>query len=177
MCRTELSRIRPNQFDFTMRSSFWTIIYQLIWKIRSLSVRMIKYLCFSNLFASFPLFIYQPLPYSSTLELNGFSSVVGGKVNGDDHDIYIADPTVEMGTYDEDIQFNPETIVGLRLAFEVNEMIDLTAQVVAKGGDDFEAVFDWAYVNYQFSDHTKAIIGRYRLPLYYYSDYLDTAYA
>jgi hypothetical protein len=52
-----------------------------------------------------------------------------------------------------------------------------TGQIIAKGSDDYKSEFAWAYITYAASDHTSISAGRFRLPLFRYSDSADVGYS
>ncbi|WP_017445360.1 porin [Gayadomonas joobiniege] len=102
------------------------------------------------------------------IRFNGFASIVAGKS--------ISDNTGATG-FDNDISFKNESIFALQAATDLQENLSATAQIVARGANDFEADFEWAYLTYEISDHWQVSAGKMRIPLYKYSDFLDVGYA
>ncbi|HBF08450.1 MAG TPA: hypothetical protein DHW71_10445 [Gammaproteobacteria bacterium] len=136
-----------------------------------------------------PLFISQTLlvtqSYANDIQWSGFASVTGGMLlgNGDTNVNY---PYVvereSNSTYDDDFSLLPETLVGLQAIGTVNEKTSLTAQIIGKSaaaefGDSYELDLEWLYLTYYATPDTAINLGRFRIPLYYYSDFIHASYA
>ena len=102
------------------------------------------------------------------LNFNGFASITAGQTMGSDERLY---------GYDDDINFKNESLFALQVMGDMSDGLSATAQIVAKGENDFDAEFEWAYITYQINDSTRASVGKLRIPFYRYSDYLDVGYA
>lgn len=105
---------------------------------------------------------------SAEVRINGFASIVGGKSLDSDQTLY---------GYDDDISFKNESKFALQLSADLQEKLTATAQIIARGEDDFDATFEWAYVTYEYSDELQFSAGKMRVPFYKYSDFLDVGYA
>lgn len=105
---------------------------------------------------------------SAEVRINGFASIVGGKSLDSDSTLY---------GYDDDISFKNESKFALQLSADLHEKLTATAQIIARGEDDFDATFEWAYVTYEYSDELQFSAGKMRVPFYKYSDFLDVGYA
>ncbi|KPZ60236.1 hypothetical protein AN391_00645 [Pseudoalteromonas sp. P1-13-1a] len=105
---------------------------------------------------------------SAEVRINGFASIVGGKTLDSDQTLY---------GYDDDISFKNESKFALQLSADLQEKLTATAQIIARGEDDFDATFEWAYVTYEYSDELQLSAGKMRVPFYKYSDFLDVGYA
>lgn len=110
------------------------------------------------------------------VRFNGYGSIVAGTLLGEGDEPYTAD-VVSGGTYDDEIRFEPETLVALRAVADINDEMTATVQITGKGAEGSDAFIEWAYVSYQLTPETVVNAGRFRLPLFYYSDFLDAAYA
>ncbi|KAF1698982.1 hypothetical protein CSC62_03325 [Pseudoxanthomonas jiangsuensis] len=101
---------------------------------------------------------------------NGFGQVVAGS-------------TLDQGSrvagtdYDDSVSFDPESLFALQATASLGDNADAVAQVVARGRDDFEPEFAWAYVRYRFSPTWSVTAGRQRTPYFRYSDYLEVGAA
>lgn len=104
----------------------------------------------------------------SQISINGFGSVVGG-MTLDDDETYFGN--------DDELAFQNESRFALQVSAPIGEKWSATAQILARGADDFDPKFEWAYVGYQVNDDLKILMGRQRFKLYKYSDYLDVGYA
>ncbi|WP_372858858.1 porin [Pseudoalteromonas sp.] len=104
---------------------------------------------------------------SAEVRINGFASIVGGKSLDSDQTLY---------GYDDDISFKNESVFALQLTADLQEKLTATAQIVARGENDFDADFEWAYLTYEISDELQISAGKMRAPFYRYSDFLDVGY-
>ena len=104
---------------------------------------------------------------SAEVRINGFASIVGGKSLDSDQTLY---------GYDDDISFKNESVFALQLTADLQEKLSATAQIVARGENDFDADFEWAYLTYEISDELQISAGKMRAPFYRYSDFLDVGY-
>ena len=107
-------------------------------------------------------------PSYAEIRINGFASIVGGKTLDDDSSLY---------GYDNDISFKNESVFALQLSADLQDKLSATAQIVARGENDFDAEFEWAYLTYEFTDELQLSAGKMRVPFYRYSDFLDVGYA
>lgn len=119
---------------------------------------------------------YVPLGHAADFHWNGFLSIAGGKTLDDGDALYLVDP-LSGATYDDEVKFEPESIAGIQGQAVVSDNLRGTVQVVARGGKQFDAEIDWAYLSYDFSENLTLNAGRFRLPLFYYSDFIDVGYA
>jgi hypothetical protein len=55
--------------------------------------------------------------------------------------------------------------------------VTATAQIVARGSEDFNAEFEWAYLTYTIDENNSLSAGRLRVPLFRYSASLDVGYS
>ncbi len=123
------------------------------------------------------------LPLSAEVNISGFVSVNGGKVlNGSGVPQYGVEPTFLadypiVSAYTESFSFKPESLFGLQASADLGEGLSATAQIVARGADDYNAEFEWAYISYELNDNWTLQAGKKRLPLFYYSDFYDVGYA
>lgn len=104
---------------------------------------------------------------NAEVRINGFASIVGGKTLDNDKTLY---------GYDDEISFKNESLFALQLTADLQENLSATAQIVARGNNDFDAQFEWAYLTYEFTDELQLSAGKLRVPFYRYSDFLDVGY-
>ncbi len=105
---------------------------------------------------------------NAEVRFNGFASIYAGMTLDDDESLY---------GYDDDISFKPESLFGLKATADLADGLTATAQVLARGSEDFEAKFEWAYLTYTVNDNVDVSAGRLRIPFFKYSEYLDVGYA
>jgi len=102
------------------------------------------------------------------ISINGFGSIVAGQTLDSDETLY---------GNDNDLSFQNESRFALQVAAPIGEKFSATAQIMARGEDDFDPDFEWAYLSYQATDSLIIMAGRQRFNLYKYSDYVDVGYA
>lgn len=105
---------------------------------------------------------------NAEVRINGFASIVGGQS---------LDKNQELYGYDDEFNFKNESMFALQVSADLQDNLSATAQIVAKGKDNFNAEFEWAYLTYQLSDESQISAGKMRLPFFRYSDFLDVGYA
>ncbi len=71
-----------------------------------------------------------------------------------------------------------ENRLGLQFSAQVDADTDITAQLIARGGQfDYNVTTDWAYINYKPSANWKIHVGKYKVAEFLVSDYADVGYA
>jgi porin-like protein len=120
------------------------------------------------------------------IKFSGYGSVIGGKTLGtvDDplnpgqtRDQILTADFYDVGQYNNDFSLAPESIFALQTDMDLGQDLKATAQLVAKGVDDFSPEFDWYYLTYQASSNLTLMAGRRNIPMYYYSEYSEVGYA
>lgn len=101
------------------------------------------------------------------VRINGFANLIAGKTSSDGM----------LYGYDEDISLSPESLFAVQLSGDVNDKLTATGQLVARGSDDYDVDFEWAYFTYAATDNVSVSAGRLRLPLFRYSASLDVGYS
>lgn len=101
----------------------------------------------------------------------GFATFAYGKVLSDREEGYLRPELGNEGEYRDLNKF------GLRFNKDLDNDLSITAQVVARGENDYKPEFDWIYASYHITPSLSVDVGRYRAPLYLYSDVLDVSYA
>jgi len=108
--------------------------------------------------------------------LSGFASVVGGKTISDKGDRFLADYPL-VGVYNDELNFQPESSVGLQARADMGEGLSFTMQWIARGLDSFNSEVNYAYLSYEITPDITLQAGRKRLPLQYYSEFYDVGFA
>ena len=107
--------------------------------------------------------------HAQSVQITGFGQMVAGTVT---------DGTAFPGTgYDGDWDFKDESLFALQVRGDLNDQWSATAQIVARGREDFEPEFAWAYVGWNGGNGWSAKAGRQRVPFFRYSDFLEVGYA
>ncbi|OUR93813.1 hypothetical protein A9Q81_15190 [Gammaproteobacteria bacterium 42_54_T18] len=129
------------------------------------------------------------------VQISGFLSFGGGISNaeaypgGDDPSDPEDTPNPEKNTpkytagsgrfiFDDKLNFDQDTRAGLQFDFIIDEKTSATLQFVSKGSvDNFDPDLSWAYLSYNIMPDLTIRAGRFRLPIYLASDYLDIGIA
>ncbi|MCJ8295707.1 MAG: hypothetical protein HRU06_19890 [Oceanospirillaceae bacterium] len=80
------------------------------------------------------------------------------------------------GYTDKHMEWEQETLGGLQFDFQINERAKFVTQIVSNSRYDFTPKFEMAYAAYDAGSFTVRA-GKLRLPLFFYSDYVDLGYA
>jgi hypothetical protein len=107
-------------------------------------------------------------PAYADVKINGFASIKAGMTLSSDDTLY---------GYDEDIDFKNESLFAVQVMSDLGDKLSVTAQLMGRGREDFNAEFEWAFFSYDLTDNLKLSAGRLRTPFYKYSDFKDVGYA
>ena len=78
----------------------------------------------------------------------------------------------------EDLTFETDTRFGLQISSDVSENMSVVAQLLGRGtNSNFDAIVEWAYVDYEFADWISIRAGKIRQPVYLVNDYVEVGYA
>jgi hypothetical protein len=102
------------------------------------------------------------------INLNGFASIVAGSTTASNEQF--------LG-YEDSVDFKQGSLFALQASSDLADGLSVTAQVLARGEDDWATKFEWAYISYEVNDDFRILAGRQRAPFYMYSDFLDVSYA
>lgn len=111
---------------------------------------------------------------NDNLRISGFGSIVAGQVL--DGSGFVADyPNV--GAYDDQLDISQETRMGVQANITISDEISATMQAMSRASNEYEAEIEWLFVNYAISDDLELQGGKLRVPVYYYSEYMDVGIA
>ncbi|TWX56914.1 porin [Colwellia hornerae] len=102
------------------------------------------------------------------INLSGFASITGGITTSSDEALY---------GFNDTFDFKNGSLLAIQASSNIGEGLDITAQIVSRGENDWDTKFEWAYVSYNVNDKLRLLAGRQRAPFYMYSDFLDVSYA
>lgn len=115
------------------------------------------------------------------VRISGYGSIAVGKVLSGDKDpsgdIEFQTDFVDYAFYTEEVDWEPDTMFALQISADVQNNLSITGQLVSKGADNFKPELDWLYATYNFSDDLYLMVGRRSLPMYYFSEYMEVAFA
>jgi hypothetical protein len=115
------------------------------------------------------------LAAGSDIRISGFLTTIFTKGQNDLDAGYgngLAEKDVELDTRDNHL--------GVQFASTINPKMNVTAQMIARGGGgsgNYNLEADWAYVDFQALESVRLRIGKYKIPQFIASDYLDVGYA
>lgn len=75
------------------------------------------------------------------------------------------------------VQAEAETHVGIQFTNKVNDKTDFVTQIIGRGGNDFKATIEWAFLKHDFTDDITLRAGRLRTPFFQLSEFLEVQYA
>lgn len=102
------------------------------------------------------------------IRFNGFASIKAGSTLSSSDSLY---------GYDKEVDFKNESLFALQVQADLADRLSVTAQLMGRGENDFNAEFEWAYLTYELDSQTRINAGRLRTPFYRYSDFMDVGYA
>ena len=78
----------------------------------------------------------------------------------------------------EDLTFEKDTRFGLQISSDVSENMSVVAQLLGRGDQgNFNAIVEWAYIDYEFHDFASVHVGKIKQPVYLVNDYVEVGYA
>jgi hypothetical protein len=117
---------------------------------------------------SFAALLLIPAAADAQVRISGFGQVLAGTTTSDG---------TTLAGFDDEIDFRNGSLFAVQISADLNDRVTATGQIVARGSNDFEPKFSWAYAKIQATDGVSIILGRQRNPIYRYSDFLDVGYA
>ena len=115
-------------------------------------------------------------------EISGFGSIVGTTLLSDEG-YWVKHPS-GAGLYDNGpngdnvgLELEEESLVGVQGSIYFNDKLSITGQAIMRGNDDWEPKLDTIYASYNFSNQLNFKVGKFRNPVYLFSDVMDTHYA
>ncbi len=78
----------------------------------------------------------------------------------------------------EDLTFEKDTRFGLQISSDVTDNMSVVAQILGRGDQgNFNAIIEWAYIDYEFHETTSVHVGKIKQPVYLVNDYVEVGYA
>lgn len=78
----------------------------------------------------------------------------------------------------KDMTFEKDTRFGLQISSDVSENMSVVAQILGRGDQgNFNAIIEWAYIDYEFHETTSVHVGKIKQPMYLVNDYVEVGYA
>jgi len=115
--------------------------------------------------------------HADGVQITGFGQMVAGTVTDGGRNPATGVVSFPGTGYTSDWDFKDESLFALQIRGDLNEQWSATAQLVARGSEDFEPEFAWAYVGWNGGNGFAAKVGRQRVPFFRYSDFLEVGFA
>lgn len=111
---------------------------------------------------------------NDNLQISGFGSIVAAQVV--DGSGYVAEYP-NLGIYDEKLDFSQETRLGIQSTATITDDLTATLQVISRANNNYDPEVEWLFANYALNDSIDIQAGKLRVPVYYFSEYMDVGYA
>ncbi len=117
---------------------------------------------------------------AQAIQFDGFMTVGAAKIvdikDADRGNIYIGG-LGDRGI-SEDLSFERDSRFGLQISSDVAENMSVVAQILGRADQgNFNAIVEWAYVDYEFNDIASIHVGKIKQPVYLVNDYVEVGYA
>jgi hypothetical protein len=78
----------------------------------------------------------------------------------------------------DNLTFEKDTRFGLQISSDVTDNMSVVAQILGRGDQgNFNAIIEWAYIDYEFHETTSLHVGKIKQPVYLVNDYVEVGYA
>ena len=117
---------------------------------------------------------------AQAIQFDGFMTAGAAKIvsidDADKGNIYIGGLGDRGIT--EDLTFEKDTRFGLQISSDVSDNMSVVAQLLGRGdNNNFNAIVEWAYIDYEFHETTSMHVGKIKQPVYLVNDYVEVGYA
>jgi hypothetical protein len=117
---------------------------------------------------------------AQAIQFDGFMTVGAAKIvdieDADKGAIYIGG-LGDRGI-SEDLSFERDTRFGLQISSDITEDMSVIAQILGLGDSgNFNAIIEWAYIDYKITDIASVHAGKIKQPVYLVNDYVEVGYA
>lgn len=118
-----------------------------------------------------------PTSIAAEIQWSGFLSAIAGKTLQQDTRYNTGQTGYQGGIYGNELTYEQESVIGLQAQVQINDKMRSTVQIVGRGGENSRLSAEWAYLTFDINDSLDLNLGRYRLPTFYYSDFLEVGKA
>lgn len=106
--------------------------------------------------------------YAADINFSGFATIAAGTTTSSSEN---------YDGYTSEFDFNQGSLFALQTSSDLGGGLSVTAQLIARGNDDWSPAFEWAFLGYEVNDNWRILAGRQRAPFFMFSDFLDVSYA
>ncbi|MGH8492076.1 MAG: porin [Moraxellaceae bacterium] len=103
------------------------------------------------------------------LKFNGFGTASVGVLDDDQGGQYIKPLGNDLGL-NQSANASLESLIGLQFDYALNDQVNMVAQLVAQGSNNYEVNAEWAYIGYAIDDNWRLRGGRFALPSFMFSE-------
>ncbi len=117
---------------------------------------------------------------AQAIQFDGFMTAAASKIvtidDADKGNIYIGGLGDRGIT--EDLTFEKDTRFGLQISSDITNDMSVVAQILGRGDQgNFNAIVEWAYVDYAINNIASVHVGKIKQPVYLVNDYVEVGYA
>jgi len=114
------------------------------------------------------------------IQFDGFMTVGAAKIvdvtDEDKGNVYIG--ALGDRGISNDLSFEKDTRFGIQVSSDVSDNMSVVAQILGRGDrGNFNAIVEWAYIDYEFHKTTSVHVGKIKQPVYLVNDYVEVGYA
>jgi hypothetical protein len=110
------------------------------------------------------------------IQFDGFLTVGAATHDDENNNVYIG--SLGDRGITENVTFETDTRFGLQISSDIADNASVVAQILGKGtNSNFNAVVEWAYVDYEFNKYISLRAGKVKQPVYLVNDYVEVGYA
>ena len=111
------------------------------------------------------------------IQFDGFMTA-GAAIHDDDKNKNIYIGALGDRGITNDLTFETDTRFGLQISSDVAEDMSVVAQILGTGvNGNFNAIIEWAYIDYEINDVASIHVGKIKQPVYLVNDYVEVGYA
>ncbi len=107
------------------------------------------------------------------LFISGFGSIIGSQVI--DGSGYVADYP-NIGVYDDQFDIGQESSLGIQARATITDKLSATLQVMSRANNEYKTEVEWLFVNYALANDLELQAGKLRVPVYYFSEFMNVGY-
>lgn len=114
---------------------------------------------------------------AQAIQFDGFMTA-GASVHDDSDNLNTYIGSLGDRGITNDLTFETDTRFGLQISSDVTEDMAVVAQILGTGVDgNFNAIIEWAYIDYKIDDAISVHVGKIKQPVYLVNDYVEVGYA
>ena len=117
---------------------------------------------------------------AQAIQFDGFMTVGAAQIVDieEDHKHHVYAGALGDRGISHDLSFEKDTRFGLQVSSDIAENMSVVAQILGRGDrDNFNAIIEWAYIDYEFHETTSLHVGKIKQPVYLVNDYVEVGYA